>query len=279
MATGYITTTNQANIIPEIWEKKIFDELYTRFIMREVFETIFIDAGHDTEHYPVVPKLAAEQITQGTPLVGKYVTPTNIDLVIDQNYGVPMTFAKRMLTQNMFTDSIKAIYQRRAGEALNYQLETTLLSFYSSMSQEIVGANLTADNLLYGKQLLYQAGVPQDDVVTLICTPYQYRKLLQFANISDASAFGNAAPVQKGKVEEYYGIKIKVSGNVSVNSAYYNNMLVHKEYAMVGIQQDVSFDVDDKIQPLLQAMNAVASILYGSVEARDGFAVRMPTSN
>lgn len=278
MATGYFTTTNQANIIPELWQKKIFYTLYTKFYMREVLTTIKVAHGHDTEHYPTIGQLTAEEITEGTELTGKNITPGQLDLIINQNYGVPMTFSKRMLTQNQFTTGIQAIYQNRAGEALAYQLETTLLSLYSSMSQSINGTDLTADNLLYARQLLEEAGMDPNEMPTLICTPYQKRKLLQFANIADASAWGNVSPLHDAKLEQYYGIKIKSSANISKNSTYYNNLLVHPEYAMVGIQRDVEFEVA-QYDPLKQATDAVASILYGYVETRDPFGVTLGTTN
>lgn len=284
MATGPITTTNQANIVPEQWESKIIYSFYQANHMARLLDNFDVPLGIDTQNFPTLGTFTAEAITEGTDLSGKDITPGQIQLVMDQYYGVPVTFTQKVLAQNQFTLGLIDKYAERMGQALAYQQEAVLLTLYSSMSQQITGlTNLTIDAILNAKQLIFQAGVPQyvgdqREQFNLVVTPYQYRKMLQLSGIS-SSADRGAPTAIKGILEEIYGCTIYVTNNIAVNSSYYNNMLFHKNYAMVGTQIGVTFLIEDKIQPHTLSRKASASHLWGYVEEQDGFGVALPTTN
>jgi small basic protein len=202
---------------------------------------------------------------------------------MDKHYAVPMTFTQKVLAQNQFTNSLIDKYATRAGEALAYTQEGLLLSLYSSMSQSVSGlTNLTVAAILEAKRYIFQAGVPQyvgdqREKFALVVTPKQYEQMLQINNIATASTFGVPTAI-KGVLEELYGCQIYVTNNIAVDSAFYNNMLFHKDYAMVGTQLGVNFIIEPGIQPHTLSRKASVGHLYGYVEKRDGLGVRLPTT-
>lgn len=275
MATGFATTTTEAVYVPEKWSPEVLYTLYAKNVMRGKIETIDIPYGIDTIHYPIMGQLTAEEITEGTSLTGKNVTSTNQDLVIDQLWAVPSSISDRITKQHQSLPNVIQKYRQRQGEALAYKIDTLLLGLYASMSQEVVGTNLTLANILAAQTYIQQAN-GGDGKVWLIVTPAQYAQLLQIDIIAKAAYFGSADPIQRGKIFEIHGITVAVSNNIGANSSYYNNIMFDPGYAILGIQDDLT--VESQYIVLDQATHVVSKILFGYREQRDGFAVRLPTT-
>jgi hypothetical protein len=342
MAAGYFTPTTHAVMIPESWRKEVILALYDKMVMKNIINSITVPAGMDTLHFPNIAKLTAEAITPGTALVGKVNTETKTDLVIDQNYGVPMTIAKQTLIQAQTNLSIWDIYKNRAAEALAYQIDQHLLGLYSGLSQSVAcsgtattwavatayalgdlvipttpnafwyicvdagtshaatepdwplvleeqivdnGAiwkavepytgNLTKDRILESIQYLDEANAPENDR-HLVITPAQKNSLLKMENFYDASKYGSVSPIQRGMFGQIFGVNVWVT-NAVVTATTRQNLMFHRDFAMLGIQEDVVVG-DPQWMELKQAYDWVVTALYGYKEIRDDFGVVITTA-
>lgn len=278
MPSGKFTPAVTPNIIPEIWEKKIYNAYYGAFRMKGLLDTMPVPLGTDTQNLTTLGQLTAEAVVAGVDMSPKYIVPGNLQLSMDQYFGVPFSITEKFELQCMYPDFASRL-QVKAGQALAYNQEAILLTLYSSMSQEIPGiTTIDADCINYVKQLITEANCPEGEVITGVITPYQFRKMIQGTNISSAANFGNPGPIQKGILEELYGIKILVSNYIPTVSAHKYNLFFASSYAVVGTQQDVNFKIDREFDPHTLAKKASAVHLWGYKEIYDGHAVRVPTS-
>ena len=344
MATGYFTTTTHAELIPESWRKEVILSLYDKILMRKLISELPIPAGTDLLHFPNIAKLAAEEISQGTPLVGKVNTEGTTPLTIDQNWAVPMTIGKRLLKQAQQNINILNLYKERAAEAMAYQLDQALLGLYSGLSQSVVCkgtattwavatayslgdfiipvtpngkwyecttagtshastepvwpitlyetiaeatgtcvwtcvepyiGSLNDSKILEGIQYLDEANAPQDNR-HLVITPAQKNFMLKIDKFVDASKLGATTPILTGRFGQIYGINVWVT-NAIITATTRQNLLFHRDFALLGIQEDVAVEVGPYM-PLKQGYDVVLADLYGYAEMRDDFAVVIKTS-
>lgn len=278
---GYITTTTGAVFVPEIWQQEIIKALYGAFHMRNVFREVPIPRGTDTLHFGEMKKLVAEQITEGTPLTGKQNTETQKDLVINQNWGVPITISKRLAIQAQNNINLLSEYMERAGQALAYKLETDLMALYSGFSQTVdcystgsTYGDLTAAYILQARKKLNDAHAPMTDRYLIVSTQ-QESKLLDLDRFVDVSKYGSNRPIMDGELGMIYGFRCLVSPYIVATGGEEMNLAVHKDAAHFGIQ-DISMDPWE-YHTLKQGWDGVASMLYGVAEKRDAFAVVLKT--
>jgi len=277
MADGYFTPTTHAALIPETWRKEIYLALYDRMVMRGLVSEIKVPPGTDTLHFPSIAKLVAEEITPGTALVGNVNTEAVIDLVIDQFYGVPSTISKQTLIQIQQNIDVMGLYRGRSAEALAYQVDQALLGLYSGLTQTIeASGDITAAHISAARRLLTKAGAPQNNRY-LVISPEQEEAMLAIASFIQAERYGSSAPIQEGEIGKVYGFNVVVSDAV-ITSTTRRNLAFHRDAFLLGVQQDVAIDVG-AFDPLKQAHDMVASILYGYAEMRDTFACEITTTD
>jgi hypothetical protein len=278
MADGYFTPTTHAVMIPESWRKEAILALYAAMVMRGDITELQVPKGTDTLHFPTIAKLVAEAITPGTALVGNVNTEGQIDLTIDQNYGVPLSISKQLMIQAQTNIDLLALYRDRAAEALAYQIDQALLGLYSGLTQTVdlgVG-DITAAGILTARTYLNKANAPQTNRY-LVISPEQEEAMLSIDAFVDANLYGSGVPVQEGVIGRVFGFNVQVTDAV-ITSTTRRNLAFHRDFAAIGIQQDVEFDMS-AFKPLEQAWDLVASILYGYCEMRDTFAVEIETQD
>lgn len=277
MADDFITTTTQANVIPEIWEKEIIFTLQNKRYMRNVVDTIEVPEGADTQHYPTMGTFTAEEITEGTVLESANITPGQTDLVIDQLWAVPFTISRRAMIQSQKNVDWQRTYQMLAADALAKKLDDDGHAYYSSMSQAVTcTTNMTAAKILEAIELLDEANAPEEDRFCLI-HPNQKEAILQIANFVQAQQYGSAQMIQRGEIGMVYGVRFLVTNSISTTTTHHYNLMLHRDYMKIGIQQDVKVD-PPQWMTLRQGWDSCATILYGSVEKRDDHGVSIRTT-
>lgn len=273
---GYMTPTTHAVMIPEWWKKDAILELYDAMYMRGNINEVDVPLGVDTLHFPNIAKLVAEQITPGTELVGKTNTETQTDLVINQNYGVPITMSKQTMQQAQRNINLLNTYRGRSMEALAWQVDQALLGLYAGLSQSIDRSATDIDEaaIREARKLLNKAKAPQSNRYLTI-SPEQEEAMLAIAGFIRADQYGSAVPIQEGIIGKVYGFWVQVTDAV-ITSTTRRNLAFHRDFAAIGVQQDANFEIGPYL-PLKQGWDWVASILYGFVEMRDEFAVEIKT--
>lgn len=271
-----MTPTNNAVLIPEIWSAKTFDTIYQKNKARMMVAFESVPEGADIVHFPAFGNFTAAQITPGTAMTAAAITPTQIDLTIDQWWGVAFTINKQLRKQVQRDINLVNKYTERMGLALAYKIETLFLGLYASMSQATTGAaDLTDAIILAAIQKLDEAGAPEDGR-SMIIKPSQKTALMKIDKFTLANQSGTDI-IQTGKFGKIYNVDVYVSNNVISNSSFYNNLLMHRDYALFGMQSEV--EVESEYSVLQKGEIVTGDTLFGYVETRDTFGVRMPTSN
>lgn len=277
---GYITTTTADVLLGEKWVPKILDVVYGAMVMKPLVTYFEAPVGVEKLHIPGMKKLVAEAITDGTPLVGAQNTETEVTLSLNLHKGVPFTITKRTLRQNFLGEQLLEQYTRRAGEAIAYAIDQSLLGLYSGLSQTVncystgtTAGHITDAYLRTAINYLDEAGAPLNDRHFVIC-PMEKKTLLGIDKFSLASNFGSTEPIQNGLFGEIYGVKVWVSPYVATATTR-QNLLFHKEAFGLAIQQGIDFN--KSYEPLKVAWDVVVDALYGVVELRDTFAVNVIT--
>jgi hypothetical protein len=271
------TPTTDAVFIPELWSPRTYDALYQKSVVRDIFEFESYPPGSDTTHYGQIPKLTAVQIVPGTSMTPAAVTPTQLDLIIDQFWGVAFALNDQTKIQVLQSLRLKERYAKRAGEALADKMDLDGLGLYSSMSQSVTAAaDITDANIREAIQLLDEASAPESDRF-LVIRPSQKKTIMGLDKFVLFQNTGDNTMIKRGIIGEIYGVQVKVTNKVISNSSFFNNFMCHKEYALFGVQEEINIKEQEIILDV--ATNVVVRVLYGYVETRDDFAVRIPTSN
>lgn len=276
MASGPITTTTGAVLIPESWSKDLILSAQQKMVMRDIVQYVPVPKGMDTVHYGQIAGLTAEDITEGTDLTSKNNTETKLDLVMNKNKGVPFSFTKKFLTQVQQAPKMLDVYSVEAGRAIAKAIDLDLLGLYSGLSQVVTCTSVLTDaKILEALLELDNAGAPEDDRHFVI-TPAQKGALLAIDKFSLVSNFGSSDPLQKGAWGEIYGLKIWVTNNV-ITATTRKNLMFHRDAFMLGVQQDAEVEVGPYM-PKQQGFDVVVSAIYGVLEKRDTFAVTVTTT-
>ena len=295
MAAGNITVTTAANFIPEIWspECKIETEanLTAMDLINREYEGEIKEYG-DTVHITDISNLTANDKAASTDVSFETITEGVTDLVINKHKYAAFKLEDIVKTQSRV--DLRSKYTRKVGYALAKAMDTDVLGLYSGLSQSSgsAGVDLTDAVILAAIQYLDEADAPAGER-SMIINPGQTSALLGIDKFVRADAVGYLAkmsPIVTGHLEsgsfqpqdvkgffgQVYGIGVYLSTNVpttGTSPVSTHNLLFHKDAFIAAVQKGVIVQADYNIRSL--ATEVVADVLYGVLELRDTFAVRL----
>jgi len=295
MAAGNITVTTAANFIPEIWSPECRIATEANLVMAKLVNTDYegeIKEYGDTVHIADISNLSATDKAADTDVTFETITEGKVDLVINKHKYSAFKLEDIVKIQSRV--DLRSKYTSKVGQALAKAIDTDLFALYAALGQSVgtAATDVTDAVILRGIQYLDDADAPAGQR-SLVLKPSQMHAILGIDKFVRADAVGYLAamsPITTGKLQggefnpsqvkgyfgQIYGVSVYVTTNVPTTGTSpisTHNLLFHRDAFLLAKQQDIRTQADYNIRSL--ATEVVADVLYGVLEFRDAFAVRV----
>lgn len=248
----------------------------------------------DTVHITDISNLTVRDKAANTDVSFEAITEGKVSLVINKHKYAAFKLEDIVATQARV--DLRSKYTQKVGYGIAKEMDSDLLALYAGLSQTVgsAGVGITDANLLTAIQYLDEADAPAGDR-SLVIGPSQTKSLLGIDKFVRADAVGYLAAMSpivtghlakgsfqpsdvKGYFGQIYGVGVYLSTNVPTTGASpvsTHNLLFHKDAFVAAVQKGIRTQADYNIRSL--ATEVVADVLYGVLELRDAFAVRLLT--
>lgn len=273
LGTNHMTITTGDVFIPEVWSKELQLATEANLVMGRLvkrFDAEMKSFG-DVLHIPKISNLSASDKSAETAVTFSTVTETSVDLTINKHKHVAVLIERNLDAKARH--DLAEQYRAKESYALAKQIDTDVIGLQSGLSQSVGTDNVatTDANILRAIQYLDDADAPDTDR-SFVMSPATKADLLQIDRYVN-SRYVSDQPLVKGAFGERYGVQFYSSTNVPAGTAGRINLLFHKEAFALAIQRNITMYSDFIIDFLADAY--VADVLYGMVEYRDAFGVKV----
>ena len=282
MATGNITVTTAANFIPEIWSPEAKRAVESNLTMAKLVVRDYegeIKQKGDTVHVVDISNLTVGDKSASTNVNYETITEDKTSITINLHKYAAFKIEDIVATQaNM---DLVAQYSSKVGYALAKQVDTSLLSLYTALSQSVgtAGTDVTQANFLLAIQYLDLADAPETDRSAVFHASQKsaFLNVDNFVRYDATGIGGNQSPIIKGQFGELYGLGVYFTTNVTTTGSPTgdHNLVFHKEAFALAMQRDIRIQSQYDIDAL--ANKIVGDVLYGVSEYRDTFGVVFKT--
>ena len=227
------TTVRGDVFIPEIWSNEIKRYRDANFIMADTCKKInMVGRKGDKLHIPGISRLAIYDKIPETPVTLQARTESEYTIVIDKYKEASILIEDILMIQADYP--LMSEYTREIGYALARDIDNYILSqravigsaINGVVSQKIYNTSdgtstgnklaLSKAAILAARQILQEVDAPEPYVIAV--SPGQYNDLLTITEFTSGD-FVDGRPVATGEVGRLFGMSVRVSSNISVNSA------------------------------------------------------------
>lgn len=276
LGTNQMTITTGAVFIPTIWSQELQKAREANLVAAKLVMRFDSDVRRkgDTVKIPKISNLTANSKSANTQVTLQSPTETTITLSVNQHYETSFLVEDNLTAKEAY--DVMGAYKEKAAYALAKQIDTNVLSLYSSITQTVgTAATPPSDaNILRAVQYLDDANAPSKDRFFLMA-PSVKNALLQIDKyVSGFYTEGDDRPVISGWFGQRYGLPFYMSTNLPVDgSSNPINLIAHKEVYALAMQKDVSAESQRKTE-YLGTLIATQSI-WGSVIYRADHGVQV----
>jgi len=288
LGTDHITRSivDSGRFIPEVWSPEILRATEAALVMANLvkrYDSMVQDKG-DVIHIPQLSNLTANSKTAQTQVELQNPTETEVTIAIDQHYEASFLIEDIARVQSNY--DLMAEYTSKAGYAIAKQIDTDLLSLYSTLTSTDVGTygtDIGDATILSAIETLDGADVPEEDR-QLVIHYTQKPVLLNIDKFVRADYLGNyqtPKPAVTGVQSRFlwgdiYGFPVYYSTNVPLTSATPNqihNIFFHKEAFALALQLAPRVQTDYILEYLSNLV--VVDVIYGFKTIRPTFGVEV----
>jgi hypothetical protein len=288
LGTDHITRSivDSGRFIPEVWSPEILRATEAALVMANLvkrYDSMVQDKG-DVIHIPQLSNLTANSKTAQTQVELQNPTETEVTIAIDQHYEASFLIEDIARVQSNY--DLMAEYTSKAGYAIAKQIDTDLLSLYSTLTSTDVGTygtDIGDATILSAIETLDGADVPEEDR-QLVIHYTQKPELLNIDKFVRADYLGNyqtPKPAVTGVQSRFlwgdiYGFPVYYSTNVPLTSATPNqihNIFFHKEAFALALQLAPRVQTDYILEYLSNLV--VVDVIYGFKTIRPTFGVEV----
>lgn len=273
LGTAHMTITTGDNFIPEIWSKELQVATEANLVMGRLVKRFDAEmkAFGDVLHIPLISNLSANDKTASTAVTFQSPTENKVDLTINKHKEISFLIERNLDAKSRY--NLAEEYKKKQSYGLAKQIDTDVLSLQSGLSQSVGTDNVAVSdaNVLRAIQYLDDADAPQEDR-HFVMSPATKNDLLQIDRYVN-TRYVSDQPLMDAAFGERYGLMFYSSSNVPSGTAGRINLIFHREAFALAIQQNITMYSDFVIDFLADAY--VADVLYGMVEYRDAFGVKV----
>lgn len=273
LGSNHQTTTTGANFIPEIWSQETQVAAEANLVAANLVKRFDFEMARkgDILHVPKVSDLTATAKSASTAVTFSSPTEDVVDLTINKHYHIGILIEDILDAQSAY--DLAEQYKRKMVYGLEKQIDTDILALQSGLSQSVgtAGAALDEETFLSGIKLLDDANAPMENR-SFVCSPKTKKDLILITRAT-SNDFVDGKPLVKGWFKQWHGVNMYLSTNTPTSVGNPINVLFHKEAFCAAIQKKITMKSDYVLDYL--AMGHVAQTLYGVVEFRDAFGVKV----
>ena len=258
MATGAETVTTDANFIPEVWSKGVYENLKKKLVFANLvtrYDSDVKNAG-DTIHVVKPSQESARDKTGNSDVTFDTFTDSKVDIAIDKHKYVAKVVEDIVKVQSQF--DVRGIYEKEIGYALANAIDTSLAALESDVTTNVVsaGAALEDAEIITAIEYLDVLDVDRDDRFFVI-HPEAMADILALDKFTRYDATGSAAVqtgANNGLIADAYGVKVYMTSNIVTDTAvtpdHLQNLLFHKSAFALALQQAPKMEAEYSVDKI-----------------------------
>ena len=276
LGTGFINSTSQADLIPELWSATV-NRFYRENSSVRNAATDWSDdfaGGGDTLNIPSLSAIASQTVTEGAALTMTDVTESDVSLVINTHkavaFQVPKTVAAKVKTVYRMIDK----RMEDAGYTAGAELETAITGLFTTFTQAAgsTGTDVDDEAIRLAISTLRANNVSMNNLVFVFHPTVLWTVIQGMDRFSSVDYTSASDTVNAGVVGKLYNIPIIESTFVNDDGTDYINALVGKDaiaYAVadMGSGNAVNVEADYALEYLSTVV--VADIFFGVIVNRN----------
>lgn len=299
--TDSFTSTNLADLIPQLWGEKINDFFKSKLVLADFFidRSSELANGGSALYTPNLTEMSANSKTNGAAVTLNNPTETKVTLTVNQWFEVSFAIEDKENAQVKHSYYLQERYAENAGYTMARKLEVALATLFAGFSQSVGSSTVNVDDsdIRAAIATLEEQNIDTSSDVQFFFTPGVFYNQIQAINkFSLAVNSPVNDPTAKIPATLLYGIPVFVSNNlqyVSGTTGRYN-ALAHKDAlhwakspleaseTMAGTTGRMMIGkygvrVQSNYIPQYLSTVTTADLLYGVVENRDNAGVRIVT--
>jgi hypothetical protein len=250
MATSFTTTTS-AVFLPTIWANETVRATENALVAAGLvkrYDYLVKSRGQTIDIPNISNAFTARAKVQGSDVTDDVATETQTQITINKWYYNSFIIEDIVSVQSNY--DLRSEYSEKAGYSIAKQVDTDVMSNYSSWTNTAVGTygiDLGDATIVAAMEALNIADMPLEDRAFII-HPKQLSAIMKIDKFVKADYLGqyqNPTPVKTGPNSRYvwgeiYGIRVYYTNNLPYTAAtpiQYHNMLLHKESIALALQQ------------------------------------------
>lgn len=248
--TGFTTTTSGV-FLPTVWSREVVRATENALVSAGLvkrYDYLVQGRGQTIDIPNISNAFTARAKTQGSDVTDDAVTETQTQIQINKWYYNSFIIEDIVSVQSIY--DLRTEYSNKAGYSIAKQVDTDVMSNYSSWTNTAVGSygnDIGDATIVSGYESLNLADMPLEDRA-MIVHPKQISaimKLDKFVKADYGGEYQKPTPVKTGPNNRYlwgniYGVPVYFTNNLPVTAAtpnQYHNMIFHKEAIALALQQ------------------------------------------
>lgn len=276
--TNHFTSTNLANLIPELWGGEKINNFYrSNLVAANHFWDVsdMASSGGDTIHIPTLTEMSANDKVNGSEVTLNNTTYGETSLSINTHKEVSFLIEKQEAKQVLNSYNLQEKLMNNAAYTAAKELDTALLGLYTGLSQSVgaSGNALTDATIREAIEILKSNDVPQEGMAFFFNSAQIWGDLMgidRYVNFD----YVEGKPVQTGQKGVLYGISVYETNNLPTTNSgdTANGLLAHTDAFVYATQ---AMDLDANYIPEYMGTLVTADVLFGVAENRDEAAVHI----
>lgn len=275
-----LTVTTDAVMLPEVWSGDILRATEDNLVLANLVKRYDTDvkSSGDVLHIPNLANLTANNKSANTDVTFESNTQTENTITINQHKYAAFKLEDIVKVQTKY--DLRKEYTDKAGFAIAEAIDSSIAALYSGLSQSVDATTaLTDAHVITAIEYLDTANAPRDGRSFVIHSKAMadLRALDKFTRYDAVGKMGVQDGRNNGLIANVYGVDVYMSNNVALNTTptpdEWNNLMFHKEFAGLALQQAPKVEAEYRAAAL--AWEVVAHTIYGVSELRDLFGVNI----
>lgn len=281
--TTEVTSTENAAVIPEHWDRDIIEALYDddSAFSRVSNKSAPVSGEGDIVNVTVAPTLSVKTVGADGAVAAQAPTPTNVQVPVDRHRAILLEWLKSVKKQSFkeWWDMLPS----ESGKALKEEMENALLAEYSNVTTNTVGdgtGHFDDDMALSAIAKLISAKVPvlkRPDECTFVLdwrefAPLAKQSSLHFEQTGKAGGGNEALSIPRVRQ-----IPTIVTTQITAAAGINHNLLFHRSAFAMAVQQNIDLEYDSGLANRKLTRIFCADVFYGKKTVIEGRAVDIKT--
>jgi len=289
LGTDYMTTTTQAEQIPEVWSGALNDFFRASLVVADFFENWSdgVSNGGDIIHVPSLTEMTAHSKTVGSQVTLNASNETAVDLTINAHYEVSFELEDAVASKILSSYNVMERYMHNAAYTVGATLEDAIIDLFAGFSQTVgdSSTDLNDSNIRAAINYLDVANAPDEDRAFFLYPAVIWEQVQGIDKFSLLTNTNGSDPVLKGHVGYLYGYPVVKTSRLGTSSGSRIGAFAHKSAIAWAVANPVGMSGANAVRIQTTYLQeylgylVTADIIYGVIENRDTSGVLIKSSS